>query len=701
MALAPWHDASVLPDSFGLSTLDVLRGIARARECRFFSFAPAPLESFGPAVVAAVAGGNGEKTTVSGSTLVGGFDIAEYEHYERVENGDMNWLVDGRFLAIAGPHDVRVSTAEGYHTTGVDDLIPYFKKRGVTAVIRLNKRYYNERRFTAVGIQHTDMYYLDGSNPPEHILQRFLATAEATAGAIAVHCKAGLGRTGTCIGAYIMKHYRFTAREIIGWMRVCRPGSVIGPQQQFLEEIQPRMWEAGDAFRRAKALPWPVVNTLFYFAQYQQMHAQQQQQGGTGAVGAASPAQTGATNAGANGSAPSTPVARRANSAAGVRANGASASAVADTLAALSLASTPTAAAAAASPNGDASNGAGRSPTSGLLASRTGGLLTQQRAGTASGTGRGGGAPVAAAADGGEYAGYGASTPINAKTRAIYGGGATAPTTPTGAFSIPGMAFTSPSQQPGAYASPGSSPTAQTYLNRQRTRTASTVLSGVGSSAANAAYDPTNGADAGSYEFLSPGRGATGHAVTPSASPLAVPGMRRSASQLMQLQQQQQQQQGLMYGGAPGSPMLAGRPAVEISQGDLLRSAKSRSPLVAGAAGAGMGSPQAGMASPGHGLRNAGTGVVGFGGGLPSSPLGKQAFTGGTFFGYGSAAASSAGSDADPYQQQSGQPAARYMSLQSPTAGGSPSLSSSPLLMPRTGSSAGVSSRYGTNVRGR
>lgn len=47
---------------------------------------------------------------------------------------------------------------------------------------------------------------------------------------------AGLGRTGTLIGCYLMKHYRFTAGEAIAWIRICRPGSVIGPQQNFLEE---------------------------------------------------------------------------------------------------------------------------------------------------------------------------------------------------------------------------------------------------------------------------------------------------------------------------------------------------------------------------------------------------------------------------------------------------------------------------------
>ena len=37
-----------------------------------------------------------------------------------------------------------------------------------------------------------------------------------------------------------------TAAEAIGWLRICRPGSVIGPQQQYLEEIQSRMWQVSN-----------------------------------------------------------------------------------------------------------------------------------------------------------------------------------------------------------------------------------------------------------------------------------------------------------------------------------------------------------------------------------------------------------------------------------------------------------------------
>ena len=64
---------------------------------------------------------------------------------------------------------------------------------------------------------------------------------------MAVHCLAGLGRTGTLIALYMMKHFGFTANEAMGWLRICRPGSIIGPQQQFLVDQEARMHRLGAA----------------------------------------------------------------------------------------------------------------------------------------------------------------------------------------------------------------------------------------------------------------------------------------------------------------------------------------------------------------------------------------------------------------------------------------------------------------------
>lgn len=161
----------------------------------------------------------------------------------------MNWLVKDKILAFAGPSFERHVSPEGYCTLAPADYIPYFQQKNVGLVVRLNKKFYNEQDFVDAGISHVEAFFLDGSCPSLEILHGVIDAFEAIPEdkAFAVHCKAGLGRTGTCIGAYIMKHYGFTAKEVIAWMRICRPGMVIGPQQHYLEKIQQRMWDEGVA----------------------------------------------------------------------------------------------------------------------------------------------------------------------------------------------------------------------------------------------------------------------------------------------------------------------------------------------------------------------------------------------------------------------------------------------------------------------
>jgi hypothetical protein len=51
-----------------------------------------------------------------------------------------------------------------------------------------------------------------------------------------------------------MKHYNWTADEAIAWLRICRPGSVIGPQQDFVVEYQQKMWDEGEKYRQKRSL---------------------------------------------------------------------------------------------------------------------------------------------------------------------------------------------------------------------------------------------------------------------------------------------------------------------------------------------------------------------------------------------------------------------------------------------------------------
>ncbi|CAK4089313.1 unnamed protein product [Aphanomyces euteiches] len=199
LKLAPFHDATDEPCEFDLSVVDVVQGFYHSvTQAKYISRAT--------------------------------FSATDYTYYEKVENGDLNWI-SPKFIAFAGPQDI---PTPGATTHPPAFFVPYFLAHHVTLVIRLNDKLYDESPFVNAGISHVDLVFPDGATPTDAIIAQFLAACEATPGAVAVHCKAGLGRTGTCIACYMMKHDNFTANQAIGWLRLCRPGSVIGEQQDYL-----------------------------------------------------------------------------------------------------------------------------------------------------------------------------------------------------------------------------------------------------------------------------------------------------------------------------------------------------------------------------------------------------------------------------------------------------------------------------------
>jgi len=238
VAIADEDDAE-----FELSVLDVLRGLQRARDIGWIDY-----------------------RTVS---------VEDHSQMLRPEHGDMSWLLPGKALALASPWADR-HDQDGLPVCTPALLGPYFRSHRVSLVVQCNhpdreeegerRRLlcYNPRNFEDIGIRHVHLPFEDGGCPSVDIVLKFLELVQALGNGVAcaVHCRSGLGRTATVIGAYAMLHCGFSARAFIGWARVVRPGTVHGSQQQYLVNLEshiklgsPRPLVTLDQRERLRLLP--------------------------------------------------------------------------------------------------------------------------------------------------------------------------------------------------------------------------------------------------------------------------------------------------------------------------------------------------------------------------------------------------------------------------------------------------------------
>ena len=216
--IVPYREANNSEYDFTLSIFDCWQGLEQGKLCGWVNFSYSP-------------------------TMWGKINLSFYRGYASPANGDMHQVVPGKFIAFKGPIDLGPSPRQYRDTSSGERIfspcyyVDVFAEIGVIDVIRLNEPRYDAVAFTSRGLRHHDLAFADGAYPPEDVLAALFRVVDTAAGAIAVHCRDGLRQTATLIALCLMRSHAFTAREAIAWLRMMRPGSVVGEQQDYLCEV--------------------------------------------------------------------------------------------------------------------------------------------------------------------------------------------------------------------------------------------------------------------------------------------------------------------------------------------------------------------------------------------------------------------------------------------------------------------------------
>ena len=141
---------------------------------------------------------------------------------DKIERGratQFDWVIPKRLIATHMPGP-----------TGLRGL----KSQGITTVISLTAHVPDERVIKELGLKHYHFPLADMSAPDMGFIERFVGILQHELDQdrkVAVHCGAGLGRTGTMLACYFVNE-GLSADKAIERVRRTRPGSVESRDQE-------------------------------------------------------------------------------------------------------------------------------------------------------------------------------------------------------------------------------------------------------------------------------------------------------------------------------------------------------------------------------------------------------------------------------------------------------------------------------------
>lgn len=148
-----------------------------------------------------------------------------------------HWIVPGALAGMSLPGRAAL----------LSDDLEKVKRAGVRAIATLTELPLEQRDLAAAGLAARHFPIEDFDVPTIAQAEDFCRWVDARVAAkepVAVHCFAGLGRTGTMIACWLVREPGATAADVIARIRRIEPGFVQTAEQEAFVAV----WEA--AFRR-------------------------------------------------------------------------------------------------------------------------------------------------------------------------------------------------------------------------------------------------------------------------------------------------------------------------------------------------------------------------------------------------------------------------------------------------------------------
>lgn len=156
------------------------------------------------------------------------------------------WQIENKLAGMGRPLISRKDAA------AVCGDVEFLRDKGVTAIVSLTETPLDAQALGEWGFEYRHFPVTDGSYPAAPVMQEIVETiCKLIDGGrpVAVHCAAGLGRTGTVLALYLV-HGGMSARQAIGAVREREPMAIENVrQEEAISEYENLLEKAG---RRGK-----------------------------------------------------------------------------------------------------------------------------------------------------------------------------------------------------------------------------------------------------------------------------------------------------------------------------------------------------------------------------------------------------------------------------------------------------------------